>query len=94
VAYLVSDYESTDITNIAQLYVFICSVTEDFEIIRELHYLAPVKKGGDTILSWIDNFFYKHELPWRKRCLVCSDGTFTMCGKKDDDAAELKKKKG
>jgi len=89
VAYLVSHYESTDITNIVQLYVFIWGVTEDFKIVQELHYLVPINKGGDIILSWIDNFFYKHELPWRKSCLVCSDGTFTMCGKKVDDAAEL-----
>lgn len=51
VAYLVSDYESTDITNIVQLYVFIRGVTEDFQIVQELHYLALIKKGGDTILS-------------------------------------------
>jgi hypothetical protein len=57
------------------------------------HYLAPIKKGGDTILSWIGNFFYKHELPWGESRFVCNDGTFTMRGKKDDDAAELKKKK-
>ena len=50
-AYLVSDYESTDITNIVQLYVFIRGVTEDFQIVQELHYLALIKKGGDTILS-------------------------------------------
>jgi len=33
-------------------------------------------------------------LPWGKSCLVCNDGTFTMHGKKDDYATELKKKKG
>jgi hypothetical protein len=57
VAYLVSDYESTNITNtcIVQLYVFIWGVTEDFQIVLELHYLALIKKGGDTILSLIGN---------------------------------------
>jgi hypothetical protein len=39
-------------------------------------------------------FFYEHELPWGKSCFVCNDGTFTMRGKKEDDAAELKKKNG
>jgi hypothetical protein len=57
VACFVSDYESTDITNIVQLYGFIWGVTEDFQIVQELHYLAPVKKGGDAVLSSIGNFF-------------------------------------
>jgi len=32
-------------------FVFIRGVTEDFQILQELHYLVPIKKGGDTILS-------------------------------------------
>jgi len=45
VAYLISDYESTDITNIVQFYVFIQGVTEDFQIVQELYCLVPIKKG-------------------------------------------------
>jgi len=73
---------------------FYSRFTEDFQIVQELHYLVPIKKGGDTILSWIGNFFLQAWIALGgKSCLVCKDGTFTVCGKKDD-AAELKKKKG
>lgn len=67
VAYLVSENESTDITDIAQFYFFIQGLTEDFQIVQELQYVVPIKKGGDTVLSWIGNFFYKHEMPWGEK---------------------------
>jgi hypothetical protein len=51
VAYLVSENESTDITDIAQFYFFIQGLTEDFQIVQELQYVVPIKKGGDTVLS-------------------------------------------
>jgi hypothetical protein len=53
VAYSIAIDESTDVTDIAQLAVFIRGVNEDFQLVVEHSQLAPMKgkTGADEIFS-------------------------------------------
>jgi hypothetical protein len=51
--------ENTDITDIIQLAVFIRGVNEDFQIVKELLELVPMKRktGADEVLSELVTVF-------------------------------------
>jgi hypothetical protein len=67
VAYSIAIDESTDVTNIAQLAIFIRGVNEDFQLVVELVDLVPMKgKRGAEIFSELVTLFSKYELPWEK----------------------------
>jgi hypothetical protein len=51
VAYSIAIYESTDVTDIAQLAVFIRGVNEDFQLVMELLELVPMKGKKQVLMN-------------------------------------------
>jgi len=74
--------ESTDITNMAQLLVFI---RYDFHNVLNEEYLfyKPLESNtnAENIFKIIDNYFSTIGLPWEKCVGICTDGAQAMCGK-------------
>jgi hypothetical protein len=68
VAYSIAIDESTDVTDIVQLAVFIRGVNEDFHLVVELSELVPMKgkTGADEFFSELVIILSKYELPWEK----------------------------
>jgi hypothetical protein len=72
VAYSIATDDSTDVTDIVQLAVFIRGVNEDFQLVLELSELVPMKgkTGAKEIFSELVNFSkHEYELPWGKKWL-------------------------
>jgi hypothetical protein len=84
----------TDVKDIAQLAAFVRSVTEDFELVKELLELVPMKgkTGADGIFSQLVTLLNKFELPWGKMVGFVSDGAPAIIGKNNGVAAKLKTK--
>jgi hypothetical protein len=89
VAYSISIDESTNVTNIAQLVVFIICVNKDFQLVVELLELVAMKEktGADEIFSGSVNLFNKYELSWEEMVGFCSDDVPAMIGKSNGVAA-------
>jgi hypothetical protein len=94
VAYSIAIDESTDVTDIAQLAVFIRGVNEDFQLVVERLELVPTKgkTGDDELFSELVTVFSKYELPWEKMVGFVSDGAPAMIGTSNGVAAKLKKR--
>uniref|UniRef100_A0A0L8H619 HAT C-terminal dimerisation domain-containing protein n=1 Tax=Octopus bimaculoides TaxID=37653 RepID=A0A0L8H619_OCTBM len=73
--------ESTDIANMAQLYIFVRyihnkSMEDNFLFCKSLHSKTTTK----DILVKVDNFFHAHDINWEHCIGVCTDGTPVMLG--------------
>jgi len=75
--------ESTDVSDTAQLSIFIRVVDEDFNVTEELLDLVPmygITKSADIFGSYEDAID-KHKLDWAKMCFA-ADGAPAMVGRK------------
>jgi len=84
--------ESTDITNCAQLMVFIRyqysnQIHDDLLFCREL---LNTTRGHDIFVK-VDEFFLENELEWSKCVGVCTDGAAAMTGRISGFKAEVQK---
>lgn len=84
--------ESTDVTNMAQLLVF---VRYDYheEIKEEFLFCKPLESNtkAENIFSVIDNYLSKIGVPWKKCVGICTDGAKAMYGHLTGLAAKVKK---
>lgn len=74
--------ESTDITNYAQLMVYVryiseTRINEDYLFCEPL----PTRATAAEIFQKLNNFFIENELDWKKCVGFCSDGARAMVGK-------------
>lgn len=74
--------ESTDLSDTAQLAVFIRGVTKKFEVFEELLALAPMKDTtrGIDIFEALKKTVEEKDLCWKKLSGMCSDGAPAMVG--------------
>lgn len=84
--------ESTDVTNMAQLLIFICfdyhgEVSEEFLFCKSLE----SNTKAENIFNMIDLYMLKVGLPWEKCVGICTDGAKAMYGKLTGLAARVKK---
>lgn len=86
--------ESTDVTDTAQLLIFIRMINNDFEITEEL--LSMISLKGRTtakiIYGEIETCFAKYNLQWAKLVNVTTDGAPNMVGCKIGVVARIKNK--
>ncbi|KAM3872079.1 general transcription factor II-I repeat domain-containing protein 2-like [Diretmus argenteus] len=83
-AFSIACDESTDISDSAQLLVFLRGVSEDFEITQELaglETLSGTTKGTDIFLA-VDRVLEKKKLKWENLAGITTDGAPAMVGKK------------
>lgn len=94
--YSIAIDESTDITDTAQLAVFVRGVNDDFKITEELLSLNPMQgttKGTDLFQS-VMNVLGNFELNLTNLAGVATDGCPSMVGKNNGVVALLQKSKG
>ncbi|KAL4104409.1 hypothetical protein QTP88_019710 [Uroleucon formosanum] len=84
--------ESTDITNMAQLMVFIRFDRND-EIIEEFLFCKPLQTHttSEIIFTTINEYLIEINLPWSKCVGFCSDGARAMTGRLSGVATRIKK---
>ncbi|KAL4082946.1 hypothetical protein QTP88_029444 [Uroleucon formosanum] len=84
--------ESTDITNMAQLMVFIRFDRND-EIIEEFLFCKPLQthRTSEIIFTTINEYLIEINLPWSKCVGFCSDGARAMTGRLSGVATRIKK---
>ncbi|KAL4153303.1 hypothetical protein QTP88_001154 [Uroleucon formosanum] len=84
--------ESTDITNMAQLMVFIRFDRND-EIIEEFLFCKPLQTHttSEIIFTTINKYLIEINLPWSKCVGFCSDGARAMTGRLSGVATRIKK---
>lgn len=84
--------ESTDVTNMAQLLVF---VRFDYhgEVIEEFLFCKPLESNttAELIFNIIDEYVLKVGIPWSKCIGLCTDGAKAMSGKLTGLAVKIKK---
>ena len=82
--FLMQLHESTDITNNAQLLVYVRYTTPDNDVKTELlmnKELSSTTKGKN-VFKVLDNFFKQNELDWKKLIGCTIDGAPSMLGRK------------
>ena len=86
--------ESNDVTDTAQLSVFIRGVTPELDVYEELLDVIPLKgtTSGLDIFTAIENLFEKYNLQWCKLVSVSTDGAPAILGRKDAFYGRLLKK--
>ena len=91
--FLIAIDESTDTTDTAQLAVFICRVSSNFDIFEDFIDLVPMKGTitGADILKPLLQCANGMSLNLSKLVLVATDGALTMIGKKIGVVALLQK---
>ncbi|XP_026331068.1 general transcription factor II-I repeat domain-containing protein 2-like, partial [Hyposmocoma kahamanoa] len=74
--------ESTDLSDTAQLAIFIRGVDKEFTVTEELLALQPLKGAttGEDIFNEVQKVFTRFGLPWSKLKGVCIDGAPSMVG--------------
>ncbi|GBP41280.1 General transcription factor II-I repeat domain-containing protein 2A [Eumeta japonica] len=74
--------ESTDLSDTAQLAIFIRGVDKEFTVTEELLALQPLKgtTTGKDIFNEVQKVFTSFGLPWSKLVGVCTDGVPSMVG--------------
>ncbi|KAJ0171369.1 hypothetical protein K1T71_012919 [Dendrolimus kikuchii] len=74
--------ESTDLSDTAQLAIFIRGVDKKFTVTEELLALQPLKgpTTGEDIFIEVQKVFTRFGLPWSKLIAVCTDGAPSMVG--------------
>ncbi|XP_056586089.1 general transcription factor II-I repeat domain-containing protein 2B-like [Triplophysa dalaica] len=83
-AFSIACDESTDISDSAQLLVFLRGVNEDFEVTQELagtETVSGTTKGEDLFLA-VEHLLKKNELKWKNMAGITTDGAPAMVGKK------------
>lgn len=77
--------ESTDVSDTAQLLIFVRGVSEDFQVTEELATLASMKDRttGEDIYREVRLCLEKLQLQWKKLCNVTTDGAPCMQGLKN-----------
>lgn len=83
--------ESTDLTNYAQLMVYVRFAVK-MEITEDILFCEPLstRTTADEIFKKIDNFFKENGLDWHRCVGMCSDGARAMMGKYGGVAAKVK----
>jgi hypothetical protein len=73
--------ESTDVTHVAQLLVYVRYVYND-DIKTEFLLCKPLEITTTTrdIFKVVSNFFEEHGIEWKNLCVVCTDGAPVMLG--------------
>ncbi|GBP36776.1 General transcription factor II-I repeat domain-containing protein 2A [Eumeta japonica] len=74
--------ESTDLSDTAQLAIFIRGVDKEFTVTEELLALRPLKgtTTGKDIFNKVQKIFTNFSLSWSKLVGVCTDGVPSMVG--------------
>lgn len=74
--------ESTDLSDTAQLAIFIRGVYKEFTVTEELLALQSLKgtTAGEDIFIEVQEVFTSFGLPWSKLIGVCTDGAPSMVG--------------
>uniref|UniRef100_A0A8P4KFQ5 SPIN-DOC-like zinc-finger domain-containing protein n=1 Tax=Dicentrarchus labrax TaxID=13489 RepID=A0A8P4KFQ5_DICLA len=83
-AFSIACDESTDISDSAQLLVFLRGVNEDFEVCQELAGLETLKgttKGTDVFMA-VQLVMDRNSLKWEKKSGITTDGAPAMVGKR------------
>ena len=94
VAFSVASDESTDVSDIAQLAVYIRGVDENMQVTEELVELVPMKgtTTGNDIFVCLVGTLDKIGVDWTKTVSVAIDGAPQMVGRKVGVATKLKEK--
>ncbi len=93
-AYSIACDESTDISDSAQLLVFLRGVNETFEVTQELagiETLSGTTKGEDLFFA-VERVLEKNELKWEKMAGITTDGAPAMVGRKSGLATFMSQK--
>ncbi|KAF2361470.1 hypothetical protein FHG87_007781 [Trinorchestia longiramus] len=75
--------ETTDVSNLSQLAVFVCYAKDD--VIKEDYlFCKPLtaKTKAADMKKFVDNFFKNNSLSWDMVSAVCSNGALAMLGRK------------
>uniref|UniRef100_A0A8K9XV45 SPIN-DOC-like zinc-finger domain-containing protein n=1 Tax=Oncorhynchus mykiss TaxID=8022 RepID=A0A8K9XV45_ONCMY len=94
IAYSLAVDESTDISDIAQLSIFIrgvdsnLSVTEEFLALRPMHGTTT----GHDLYEEVSRCVNEMELPWEKLVGLTTDGAPAMCGHRSGLVAKIREK--
>ncbi|XP_068991500.1 zinc finger BED domain-containing protein 5-like [Neodiprion pinetum] len=91
--FAISCDESTDITNYAQLIVYVRYISGDI-IEEEILYSQSLTAGtkSEDIFNSISDFIKKNDLDWNKLIGLCTDGAPVMIGVRSGLAQKLKEK--
>ncbi len=93
-AYSIACDESTDISDSAQLLVFLRGVNETFEVTQELagiETLSGTTKGEDLFFA-VERVLEKNELKWEKMAGITTDRAPAMVGRKSGLATFMSQK--
>ena len=82
--------ESTDVSNCAQLLVYVCYATKDAIRSELLLYETRTKTKGEDVFKLVDNFFKENGLQWTKLVGCTTDGAPAMFGRKSEFQARMK----
>ncbi|XP_071979042.1 general transcription factor II-I repeat domain-containing protein 2-like [Engystomops pustulosus] len=93
--YSVALDETTDITDTAQLAIYVRGVDDNFEVTEELLSLVPMhgQTTAQEIFHQLCDAFQNAGLPWRKFVGITTDGAPSMIGRKKGLVALVNKKK-
>ncbi|XP_042228654.1 general transcription factor II-I repeat domain-containing protein 2-like [Homarus americanus] len=93
-AFSVTIDESTDVSDVAQLAVFIRGVDENMQVTEEFVKLVPVKgtTTGEDIFVGLVGALDKLGVDWAQTVSLATDGAPQMMGRKADVATKLKEK--
>jgi hypothetical protein len=82
--------ESTDITNLAQLLVYVRYIYKD-KIEEDYLFCQPLegRTNGNDIFVPIKNFLEINEIPWSMCVSICTDGAAALTGSKKGFKAEV-----
>ncbi|XP_073714015.1 general transcription factor II-I repeat domain-containing protein 2B-like [Misgurnus anguillicaudatus] len=86
--------ESTDITDSAQLAIFIRGINDRFEVTEELLSLCPMhdRTTAKDIFQQLCNVIERSGLPWNRLVAITTDGAPSMTGRKNGLVALVQKK--
>ncbi|XP_067407567.1 general transcription factor II-I repeat domain-containing protein 2A-like [Emydura macquarii macquarii] len=86
--------DSTDVTDVAQLAIFIHGVDKNMSIIEEFVELVPMKDTttGDNIFNNLVEILDRLGVDWMQAVSLATDGAPQMVGRKAGVAAKLKEK--
>ena len=85
--------KSTDVSNAAELLVYIRFISQDNFVEEILFYKALVGRAtGRGIFQVLDDYVVSNGLDWSRCVGVCSDGAAAMTGKKSGVTALIQQK--
>ena len=95
-AYSVALDESTDITDTAQLAIYIRGVDDNFDVIEELLRVVPMhgQTTAQEMFCQLCDVIKNAGLPWQKLAGITTDGASSMTGKKNGLVALVQRKLG